>query len=106
MGRAKRQGASNPSSCQSSLKHDIKQVATATDTVADEQLSWAVVGAELEVRADYLDMKDAPEQGGLAHSGYLVLRRGEVVRIYYVGSEKTGDADWLYGEVQQARSRP
>eukprot|EP00971_Amphidinium_carterae_P347231 6489128-Amphidinium_carterae.1 len=41
--------------------------------------------------------------GGMDHCGYLVLRKGEVAKILYVGSEKTADADWLFAEVEPSR---
>lgn len=57
------------------------------------------VGAEVEVTSDYLEMEGAPEDDGLEHCGYLVLHRGEKLRILYIGSSETGDEGWLYGEV-------
>jgi len=88
MGRTKRQTA----------KTAFAQ-ATSSDVETDQPPSWATVGADLVVRTNYFDMRDAPDDDGLTNCGYLVLRKGELVRIYYVGSTKTGDAGWLYGEV-------
>jgi len=88
MGRTKRQTA----------KTAFAQ-ATSSDVETDQPPSWATVGADLVVRTNYFDMRDAPDDGGLTNCGYLVLRKGELVRIYYVGSSKTRDAGWLYGEV-------
>lgn len=61
-----------------------------------------VVGLELKIQKDYLDMKDIPDENGLPHAGYLVLRKGECVHILYGGGEPTGDAGWLYGEVTKS----
>lgn len=61
--------------------------------------SRIAVGAELEVKADYLDMQDVPDCGELSNSGYLVVRRGELVQILYVGSDLTDDPGWVYSEV-------
>jgi len=57
------------------------------------------VGAEVNVTCEYKDMEALPEDEGLAHCGYLVLQRGERLRVMYVGSTATGDMGWLYGEV-------
>lgn len=104
MGRAKQRLVT--ATPQGSLKADIKQAA-APAVVSEQATSappvstpdWAAIGADVEVHRNYLDMKDAPDENGLPHCGYLVLRKGEVVRIYYVGCVQTGDAGWIYGEV-------
>jgi len=57
------------------------------------------LGAEMEAFSDYLEMEGVPSADGLEHCGYLVVRRGEVVRVLYIGSAATGDVGWLYGEV-------
>jgi len=64
------------------------------------------VGAELPVLQDYLDMEAVPPSDeGMPHAGYLVLRRGEVIRLLYIGSAEKGDAGWLYAEVLRTASR-
>lgn len=75
-------------------------VTAAAAGVCKGSASTFVVGAELQVLTDYLDMEAVSEsEGGLAHAGYLVVHRGEVVRLLYIGSAQTGDAGWLYAEV-------
>eukprot|EP00929_Paragymnodinium_shiwhaense_P109980 TRINITY_DN76636_c0_g1_i1.p1 TRINITY_DN76636_c0_g1~~TRINITY_DN76636_c0_g1_i1.p1 ORF type:complete len:285 (+),score=76.54 TRINITY_DN76636_c0_g1_i1:74-856(+) len=66
------------------------------------------VGAEMQIANDYLDMQKVPDAEGLLNSGYLVLRRGEVVHVLYVGTAAAGDAGWVYGEVVRSLdpSRP
>merc|ERR1719367_1988954 len=68
------------------------------EAVAPQRTAMGV-GMEVLVTADYLDMEKVPEDNGLAHCGYLVLRTGEKLRILYTGSAETGDGGWLYGEV-------
>jgi len=57
------------------------------------------VGAELPILKDYLEMEHVGEDQGLEHAGYLVVVRGEVVRLLYVGGTSTGDPDWTFAEV-------
>jgi len=64
---------------------------------------WCKVGDDLLVVADYLDMKDVPVGDGMENSGYLVLHRGESVRVLYIGTASASDAGWLYGEVTRNR---
>lgn len=67
------------------------------------------VGAGAKVVRDYLDMEKVPrdDANDLEHGGYLVLQRGEIVRVLYVGGEPTGDTGWLYGEVLRSlRAEP
>mmetsp|Transcript_11962 Transcript_11962/g.28045 ORF Transcript_11962/g.28045 Transcript_11962/m.28045 type:complete len:328 (+) Transcript_11962:71-1054(+) len=75
-----------------------KRPATPRDTSMPQKPS-ITVGTEVQVAMDYLDMESAPEDDGLAHCGYLVLKAGEKLRILYMGSAETGDNGWLYGEV-------
>lgn len=58
-----------------------------------------LAGQELQIMDDWLDMEHVPEENGLAHAGYIVVLRGEAVRILYVGSVKNDDPGWLYVEV-------
>jgi hypothetical protein len=95
MGKAKQKNKYVISDDEAEVVQPIKQ-ATIANNIVDEAVK---VGADLFVHTNYLDMKDIPEENGLPHAGYLVLRKSEVVRILYLGSEKTGDEDWLYGEV-------
>lgn len=60
------------------------------------------VGASLPVTSDYKDMEAEPEVDGLPHRGYLVLRKGEVVKVLYAGSQQAGDPGWIFGEVLRA----
>jgi len=78
------------------------QGSQATQPLGSRALAEISVGAELKVQSDYLDMRNAPEDAGLPHCGYLVLRRGETVRVLYRGSPQTADVGWLYGEVLRA----
>lgn len=74
---------------------DVKELAVSRENIA------IAVGAELPVIQDYLDMEQAPmdKDRGIAHAGYLVVVKGEVVRALYVGSENAGDAGWMFAEV-------
>lgn len=101
MGKTKAHRGGHTGDTQAALKSGIKEPPlTPTELAGD--LWWAAVGAELEIQRDYLDMQDVGEENGLSHCGYLVLRKGEVVRVLYRGSAKTDDAGWLYAEVQKS----
>mmetsp|Transcript_1812 Transcript_1812/g.1971 ORF Transcript_1812/g.1971 Transcript_1812/m.1971 type:complete len:383 (+) Transcript_1812:115-1263(+) len=111
MGKAKHNRAALAQ--QGSFSADIKPPAPAASqpekppAVSKERLGgvkWDRVGAVVAAQRDYLDMKDIPEENGLKHCGYLVLLRGEEVKLLYVGSESSGDAEWLYGEVVRSLS--
>lgn len=109
MGKAKHHRASAGGQ-QANLQTDIKAVVQApkpaekngASGAADTDERRPAVGAEIELKRDYLDMQDVGEENGLAHCGYLVLRKTEVVKLLYVGSAQTEDADWIYGEVLQS----
>eukprot|EP00927_Polykrikos_kofoidii_P022416 TRINITY_DN20924_c0_g1_i1.p1 TRINITY_DN20924_c0_g1~~TRINITY_DN20924_c0_g1_i1.p1 ORF type:complete len:352 (-),score=76.49 TRINITY_DN20924_c0_g1_i1:147-1202(-) len=67
--------------------------------VATEKAATISVGASLEVTRDYVDMEKVPTVGDLTNCGYLVLRCGDEVRVLYLGSERTEDTGWAYGEI-------
>lgn len=99
MGRAKQQQQHRTTDMtQGPAETAIVGVATAADREAETPPQLAV-GAECPVYDDFLDMEVVPTEDGLAHAGYLVLVRGEIVRLLYVGSTQTGDAGWIYAEV-------
>lgn len=111
MGKAKHNRAALAQ--QGNFSADIKPPAPAASqpekppALSKESLGgvkWDRVGLVAAVQRDYLDMKDIPEENGLKHCGYLVLLRGEEVKLLYVGSESSGDAEWLYGEVVRSLS--
>lgn len=97
MGKAKqrRAGAAEQSSPESEVMVAPRKHA-ADAPVVQGSLS---VGGEAEVTSHYLDMERVADDDGLPHAGYLVLQRGEKLRILYIGSVDTGDQGWIFAEV-------
>jgi hypothetical protein len=106
MGKAKHHRSATGQQLQTAVKPEIKEVAQdpkpACNATREPRFT---VGSEVKILKDYLDMKDLPAENGLPNCGYLVLRKGDLVRLLYVGSAQTDDPGWLYGEVIQCLSR-
>lgn len=94
MGKSKRSATTSVATTSA----EVSSIVSVKPSEEEKAISISV-NAELDLTNDYLDMVNAPDANGLAHSGYLVLRKGENIIVLYVGSEAASDEDWCYAQV-------